>query len=105
MVAEYRWAKVSRYLEVYADADHAGCHRTRKSTLGGVVLWGGKFVKGWSKTMDTLALSSGESELGALVKGCSEGLGVQALLLDLDVTVDLKILSDATAAIGMAKRL
>ena len=55
--------------------------------------------------MDTIDLSSGEAELGALVKACSEGLGIQALLQDLNFTVTLKVLSDATAAIGMTRRL
>merc|ERR1712051_518609 len=55
--------------------------------------------------MDTLALSSVEAELGAWVKGCSEGLVLQSLLQDLGFTVTLKVLSDATAAIGMTRRL
>ena len=55
--------------------------------------------------MDILALSSGESELGALVKGCTEGLGLQSLLQDFDITVQVKIRSDSTAAIGMVRRL
>ena len=54
---------------------------------------GGKFLKGWSKTMEVLALSSGESELGALVKACTEGIGVQSLLLDFGVKVQVEILS------------
>ena len=55
--------------------------------------------------MEVLALSSGESELGALVKACAEGIGVQSLLSDFGINVQLKILSDATAAIGMVRRL
>ena len=66
---------------------------------------GGKFIKAWSKTMDILALSSGEAELGALVKACSEGLGMKSLLNDFGINVQLKILSDSTAAIGMVRRL
>ena len=62
---------------------------------------GGKFLKAWSKTMEILALSSGESELGALVKGCTEGLGIQSLLADFDITIQAKVLSYSTAAIGM----
>ena len=67
--------------------------------------WGGKFVKSWSKTMDVLALSTGESELAAVVKGATEGLGIQALLGDFGHLVNIQILSDATAAIGIVKRL
>ena len=55
--------------------------------------------------MEVLALSSGESELGALVKACTEGLGVQSLLSDFGIPVSLKILGDSTAAIGMVRRL
>ena len=66
---------------------------------------GGCFIKACSKTMDLLALSSGESELGALTKACTEGLGIQSLLSDFQIRVDIKVLSDATAAIGMARRL
>ena len=54
--------------------------------------------------MEILALSSGESELGGLVRACTEGLGMRSLLLDFNIKVDIVIKSDATAAIGMAKR-
>ena len=54
--------------------------------------------------MEILALSSGESELGGLVRACTEGLGMKSLLLDFNIKVDIVIKSDATAAIGMAKR-
>ena len=54
-------------IEVFGDANFAGCPATRKSTVGRVALWSGHFVKAWSKTMGVLALSSGESELGAVV--------------------------------------
>merc|ERR1712235_139679 len=55
--------------------------------------------------MSILALSSGESELGALTKACTEALGMRSLLEDFQVQVEIKILSDATAAIGMVRRL
>ena len=105
MVAQYAWNPISSELEVYTDSDHAGCTSTRKSTLGGCILWGGRFVKAWSKTMDILALSSGESELGGVVKACTEGMGLQAVLRDFGINVNVKILSDATAAIGMVRRM
>ncbi len=53
----------------YVDANWAGCLSTRKSTSGGVVVVGGGCVKSWSSTQGSVALSSGESELYALVKG------------------------------------
>ena len=41
LVASYAWAPLSQSLEIYTDSDHAGCVRTRRSTLGGCVLWEG----------------------------------------------------------------
>ena len=61
-------------------------------------------LKAWSKTITTLALSSGESELAALAKGAAEGMGVESILGDFGISVDIEIHSDATAAIGIASR-
>ena len=55
--------------------------------------------------MDIIALSSGESELGGLVRATTEALGIQSLVLDFGHKVTISILSDATAAIGMVRRL
>ena len=67
LVAKYRWEALSDELTVYTDSNHAGCHRTRQSTTGGIITWGNQFVKSWSKTVAILCLSSGESELAAVV--------------------------------------
>ena len=78
--------------------------RTRKSTSGGVVRWGEYVLKWWSKTQPTLALSSGEAELAAIVKSTSEGLGMVAIMHEFGIPVDLTVKSDAVAAIGIVKR-
>ena len=61
-------------------------------------------VKHWSKTQSTISLSSGEAELHGIAMGCSQGLGLQSLLVDLGWNLPLRIFSDATAAIGIARR-
>ena len=61
-------------------------------------------MKTWSKTLPTLCLSSGESELAAIVRACGEGLGAQASLMDFGWDTSLIVRSDATAAIGICKR-
>ena len=66
-------------------------------------MWGGN-LKGWSKTQSVIALSSGEAELAATVKGSTEALGMQSVLEDFCISVSLRIRSDASAAIGMVKR-
>ena len=43
--------------------------------------------------------------MGAVVKGAAEGLGMQYLLSDFGVETKVHLLSDATAAIGICRRL
>ena len=66
--------------------------------------WGTHVLKWWSKTQPTLALSSGEAELAAIVKATSEGLGVQATMEEFGIKARLVVRSDAVAAIGIVKR-
>ena len=55
--------------------------------------------------MGVLALSSGESELAAVDRAATEGLGLQSNLSDFDLCGHVAIKSDATAAIEMGHRL
>ena len=97
--------EVSNVLEVYVDSEWAGCKRTRVSTSGGLAVWGSGFLKSWSSSQGSVALSSGEAEFYAAVKGAAEGLGIQALLADLGWNVEVKLLQDSTAAKGTASRI
>ena len=104
MIITFPFGPLATDLLIHVDSNFAGCQRTRKSTSGGVISWGGGVLKTWAKTQSTIALSSGEAELAAVVKGAAEGLGMQAVLQDFGVKVGLQMLSDATAAIGMVAR-
>ena len=59
----------------------------------------------YSKSQAVIALSSGEAELLSIVKASVEALGLQSLMLDFGIKVELEVRSDATAAIGMVARL
>ena len=61
-------------------------------------------VKHWSITQPTIALSSGEAELGGICRGASISLGLQAIAADLGLKLKIKIFTDATAAIGSCRR-
>ena len=98
------WADVPERLTVYVDSDFAGCSATRKSTSGGAIMMGEVCLKSWAKTQPTIALSSGEAELGAVVRGAAEGLGFLSVLADFGMNVGLLMRSDATAAIGIVGR-
>ena len=104
MYQEFPWQQRSGELRAYVDSDFAGCQSTRKSTSGGCLLWGSHCLKSWAKTQAIIALSSGEAELAAVVRGSTEVLGMQSILRDFGIEVELQVHSDATAAIGMVKR-
>ena len=92
-------------IDVYTDSNWAGCLRTRRSTSGGIVVLDGGALKSWSSTQATVALSSGEAEYYALVKGAAEGLGIQALMKDLGWKGKVRINVDASAAKSVASRV
>ena len=63
---------------------------------------GAHLIKAWSNTQAFLAKSSAESELYGVVKGASEGLGVNTLLRDLgQYEPKVRMHLDATAMRGV----
>ena len=104
VVSIFEYGRSPYSLVVEGDSDHAGCARTRKSTSGGVIRWGPHTLKWWSKTQPTIALSSGEAELAAMVKCTSEGMGMLCIMAEFGIQSDLTVRSDAVAAIGIVKR-
>ena len=65
---------------------------------------GNHCIKHWSTTQSTIALSSGEAELHGIAKGFSHALGMKSLAADLGLPFELRVHSDAAAAIGIARR-
>ena len=104
LVYVYEWQAMPTQITIQVGTDIAGCKETRRSTSGGVAMLGGCLIKHWNKTQSTLSLSSGESELHGIAYGCSQGLGIQSLLKDAGWVLPLHMFSDATAAIGIARR-
>ena len=89
---------------VYVDTDFAGCHVTRRSTSGGAACHGEHLIKHWSNTQPTVALTSAEAELTGISKGAAQGLGLQTIAKALGIDISLKVMSDATATIGISRR-
>nr|GEX19479.1 copia protein [Tanacetum cinerariifolium] len=58
----------------YADADHAGCQDTRRSTSGSMQLLGDRFVSWSSKRQKSVAISSTKAEYIALSGCCAQYL-------------------------------
>ena len=100
----FPWQEMPTELDVYVDTDFAGCRETRRSTSGGVAMIGKCCIKHWSKTQTTISLSSGEAELHGIAYGAAQALGIQSLMKDAGWKIDVHLHSDATAAIGIARR-
>ena len=65
---------------------------------------GTHLLKHWASTQKRITLSSGEAELGAVVRGFSEALGLQSVARDLGVELQPEVHADSSAAIGICRR-
>jgi hypothetical protein len=88
----------------WSDSDWAGCRTTRRSMSGGLITVGNGVVKSWANRQATVALSSGEAEFYAAGKAASEALYARAVMKDLGWIMRVRVIVDASAALGMASR-
>ena len=59
----------------------------------------------WSTTQATVSLSSAEAEPGGIRKGSSICFGLISIALDLGIDRSLEMQTDATAAVGICRRM
>ncbi|GJY17100.1 retrovirus-related pol polyprotein from transposon TNT 1-94 [Tanacetum coccineum] len=69
-------------LTAYADADHAGCQDTQRSTSGSAQFLGDKLVRWSSKKQTSASISSTEAEYIAMSRCCAQILWMRSQLLD-----------------------
>ena len=91
-------------IDGYSDADGAGCPHSRKSTSSSYIMVGSHLLASSSTTQTVIATSSGGSEFHAAVKTASRVLGGSAMAKDLALTLDPRVVIDASAAKGIASR-
>ena len=65
---------------------------------------GQHLIRCWSSTQKTIALSSAEAELTALVKTSCEAIGLSQLVLEWGIEVKAEVIVDASAALGVVNR-
>ena len=104
MIQTFVWTTATKELTAYGDSDWAGDRENGKSTSGGAIMRGPHVIKTWSSSQQTVATSSGEAELYSISKAASQVTGMISMLADFNVTVSGKVLSDSSAAIGIASR-
>ncbi len=103
-VLRYDWQGREWEVDGYTDSDWAGCRKTGRSTSGGVLMIGGHFIKGWSKTQNSVTLSSAEAELVAMCKLSAETIGMMNLVKDLDEELGGQVWADSAAALAITRR-
>ena len=65
---------------------------------------GAHCIMTWSSTQAVIALSSGEAELDSMIKGAAITIGLTSFAVDFGREVQVKVHSDASAAIGIVNR-
>ena len=103
-ISVMKWQPWSGFIRAASDSDWAGCVVTRRSTTAVVILHGKHLIRGYSGTQQVPALSSGEAEYNAAIKGIGNVLGTQAFAEDLGVRLKCVLGVDSSAALGMLKR-
>ena len=104
MVQSFGFETQSNVVDGFADSDWAGDKSTMKSTSGGVIVWGRHTMKSWASAQTTIALSSGEAELYAVLKMAVQMTGFISLAADFGLKLDGMIQTDSNAALGIVHR-
>ena len=108
VVWKFVWQEWEKKLRVHRDSDWGGDRRTRKSTFGGILVWGRHPLKSWSSTQGAIALSSAEAKLYAMSEAVAKAKGVQNILKDMGVLSleydKVEVLSDSSAARSFVHR-
>ena len=100
----FEWQSPHFQVQAYSDSDFAGCRETAKSTSGGVIMIGSHLIKSYSSTQKTVALSSAEAELTAVVKCSCETIGITQLAYDWGLELTGSIYTDSSSALAVVKR-
>ncbi|KAG5461627.1 MAG: hypothetical protein BJ554DRAFT_6149 [Olpidium bornovanus] len=96
----------NRELAVYCVADWAGCHQTRASTLGMVILYNGSPISWWSARQKCIATSSFETEFVSGLMAAQEVRLIRSILMEIDETAIkevTKMYIDNNGAMELAK--
>ena len=104
MIIEFKWQNEPSTVTGYTDSDWAGCAKTARSTSGGIIAIGDHILKTYSKQQKTVALSSAEAELYAMVSVSAEALAIIAYASDLGIELQGEIHTDSSAALGISQR-
>ena len=104
MVVRFDWQVQQDRVTAYTDSDWAGCAKTGRSTSGGIMTLGHHTIKSYSRQQKTVALSSAEAELYAMVIASAETMAIISFAKDIGCILEGEIYADSSAALGIAAR-
>lgn len=103
-ILEYKWQGREEEMEAFSDSDWGGCRKTGKSTSAGALMIGEHFIKAWSRTQNSVTLSSAEAELVAMVKVTAELIGALHMAKDWGEVLKGRVYADSSAALAISNR-
>ena len=101
----YRRQKHVDKMTVFVDSDFACDPVSRKNTTGSVAQIGNHTVKSGSTLQSLTALSVGEADFYALVKGGQVGLSLRSKYQDLGIPMKIAVQSDSSTANSLTDRM
>ena len=104
LILSFPWQNIPDRVVAFTDSDWAGCAKSAKSTSGGAICLGEHVVKTYCKQQKTIALSSAEAELYAMVAASAEALAISAYARDLGLELAVEMYCDSAAALGITNR-
>ena len=104
LVVNFNWQPRQSLATAFTDSDWAGCAKTARSTSGGIITLGSHVIKTYSRQQKTVALSSAEAELYAMVAASAESLAIIAYSRDLGMKLEGELYTDSSAALGISQR-
>ena len=104
LIQRFEWLSKQIDIVGYSDSDWAGDLDSRKSTSGGACMIASHTIKTWASSQQVIALSSAEVELYALIKCACQSIGLISLAGDFGISLKAQVMTDASAALGIAQR-
>ena len=89
---------------ILTDADWASDSERRRSVVCVHIYHGGHLIESSTSTQQVVSLSTAESEFYGIVRGAASGIQLREAFTRLGFTVQLRVLSDSSAARAMTAR-
>ena len=99
---DFQFQNDADFVGGYSDSDCGGCKDTRKSTTGGRMSIGTYTLRSWSSTQNVVTTSIGKAKFFAVVRCVRGWLGLQGLLRDLGMPMNIWCFTNSSAARGVA---